>query len=198
MSAKLLLGMLGAGVVVAGTALATIPDSAGVIHACFKSTDAAKIGGAALAVIDSEAGASCKQGYEDVTFNQQGPPGPAGPAGPQGEQGPVGPQGLEGPQGPAGLSGYTISTNTFDVPAGGSGSGHADCPFGQVVLGGGVVGGSVDAINPVRVRASFPGEHAGTFIPRHTVWNAVLVNESAVGNDFTGRVYAICAYVDQP
>jgi uncharacterized membrane protein required for colicin V production len=37
-----------------GIAYATIPDSGGVIHACFKPTDATKSGGAALNVVDSE------------------------------------------------------------------------------------------------------------------------------------------------
>jgi hypothetical protein len=64
-----------------GIAYATIPDSGGVIHACFKPTDATKSGGAALNVVDSESGATCKTGDTALTFNQQGPPGPQGPPG---------------------------------------------------------------------------------------------------------------------
>jgi hypothetical protein len=124
---------------------------------------------------------------------ETGSAGPAGPPGPQGETGPAGPTGPPGPPGQGGFAAYSIYTNTFDVPAGGQGSGHADCALPQEVIGGGVTaaGGA-----PVRVRASYPSEHAGTFVPRHATWEATLVNESAVGNDFTGVVYAICAVVD--
>ncbi len=89
----------------AGIAYATIPDSGGVIHTCFKSIDATKLGGAALSVVDSESGATCKAGDTALTFNQQGPPGPQGPQGPQGDTGPQGPQGDTGPQGPQGDTG---------------------------------------------------------------------------------------------
>lgn len=83
--------------------------------------------------------------------------------------------------------------DTFNVPAGGQGSGHADCATSQEVIGGGV-----RATGPVRVRESFPGEHAAFLVPRHATWEATLVNESAVGNDFTGTVFAICAVVHEP
>src|SRR5436190_16480841 len=56
-----------------GIAYATIPDSGRVIHTCFKPTDATKAGGAALTVVDSESGATCKTGDTALTFNQQGP-----------------------------------------------------------------------------------------------------------------------------
>jgi hypothetical protein len=105
-----------------GVAYATIPDSGGVIHACFKPGDATKLGGAALTVVDSESGATCKAGDTALTFNQQGPPGPQGapgaqgPAGPEGPQGPAGPAGPEGPQGPIGPSnGYFHSSGLFQV-----------------------------------------------------------------------------------
>jgi hypothetical protein len=105
-----------------GVAYATIPDSGGVIHSCFKQSDATKVGGAALAVIDSDGGGACKTGDVELTFSAQGPPGPAGPAGPQGPtgsagpQGPAGSQGLAGPQGPIGPSnGYFHSSGLFQV-----------------------------------------------------------------------------------
>jgi len=85
-----------------GIAYATIPDSGGVIHTCFKGSDATKPGGATLSIVDSESGATCKTGDTGLTFNQQGPPGPQGDPGPQG---PAGPQGDPGPQGPAGPPG---------------------------------------------------------------------------------------------
>jgi hypothetical protein len=70
-----------------GIAYATIPDSGGVIHTCFKGSDATKSGGAPLSIVDSESGATCKPGDTGLTFNQQGPPGPQGPAGPPGPSG---------------------------------------------------------------------------------------------------------------
>src|SRR6266545_2596098 len=57
-------------------AYASIPDAGGSIHSCFKPTDATKVGGAALSVIDSENGGACKAGDTALTFNQQGPTGP--------------------------------------------------------------------------------------------------------------------------
>jgi hypothetical protein len=58
----------------AGAAYATIPDSDGVIHACY-----AKSGGA-LRVIDDSV-TNCKSGETAVSWNQSGQPGPPGPAG---------------------------------------------------------------------------------------------------------------------
>jgi hypothetical protein len=75
-----------------GIAYAAIPDPGGVIHTCFKPSDATKLGGTPLSVVDSESGATCKAGDTALTFNQQGPPGPQGL------------QGLPGPQGPPGVS----------------------------------------------------------------------------------------------
>jgi hypothetical protein len=93
--------VLGAG---AGIAYATIPDSGGVIHVCFKPSDAIKAGGAALAVVDSEGGATCKEGDTALPLNQQGPPGPQGPQGVPGPEGPQGPAGSQGPPGSTGPS----------------------------------------------------------------------------------------------
>ncbi len=81
-----------------GAALASIPDSGGVIHGC----DTAKDG--TLRVIDTDAGQACVKGENGLNWNQTGPQGPPGPAGPQG------PQGATGPQGPAGVSGYQIES----------------------------------------------------------------------------------------
>ena len=53
-------------------ALASIPDSSGVIHGCRSKTTGV------LRVIDSDAGQRCLAGEAELTWNQQGPPGPAG------------------------------------------------------------------------------------------------------------------------
>ena len=81
-----------------GIAWATIPDSAGVIHGCYRTANPAK---GALTVIDSEAGGTCPSGTVGLNWNQTGPQGPAGATGPTGPQ---------GPSGPAGISGYQVLT----------------------------------------------------------------------------------------
>ncbi len=69
----------GAALIAVGIGWAAIPDTSGVIHVCYKTTDATRLGGSALSVIDSAvAGATCKPGESELTFNQQGPIGPQG------------------------------------------------------------------------------------------------------------------------
>jgi type VI protein secretion system component Hcp len=86
--------------------LASIPDSAGVIHGCVNKTtgvvriiDTAKTGSLGQCV------ASGALAETAVTWSQTGPAGPAGPGGGQGPVGPAGPAGPQGPQGPAGPAG---------------------------------------------------------------------------------------------
>jgi hypothetical protein len=79
----------------AGVAYATIPDSQGVIRACYKTNKGD------IRVVDSGA---CAPGESPLSWNQTGPPGPAGAPGPQGPSGPAGPQGPAGPPGPPGES----------------------------------------------------------------------------------------------
>ena len=73
-----------------GVAYATIPDSQGVIHACY-----AKSGGA-LRVVDATV-TNCKTAETSLTWNQAGVPGQPGPQGTSGATGPQGPQGEPGP-----------------------------------------------------------------------------------------------------
>ena len=56
----------------AGTAWASIPDSGGAIHGCYKTA------GGKLRVIDS-ASAGCGTDESSLSWNQTGPPGPPGP-----------------------------------------------------------------------------------------------------------------------
>src|SRR4029450_6315281 len=97
---------LSAGVVVAaiggGAALASIPDSSGVINGCYQKN----VGN--LRVIDPDAGDSCRPSEIAISWSETGPRGPQGPPGPPGPQGPPGPKGdtgATGPQGPAGPAG---------------------------------------------------------------------------------------------
>lgn len=92
----------------AGISLASIPDSSGIIHGCYKS------GGTAhpLKVIDNSVTAKCPSGYTALSWNKAGPQGPAGPQGAAGPQGPAGPQGNSGlPAGYANesIDGYTLT-----------------------------------------------------------------------------------------
>lgn len=93
-------------------AFASIPDSSGIIHGCYKKS------GGTLRVID-DAVTQCDSRAEiPIQWNQTGPQGPQGPAGPQG---PIGPQGPTGPEGPAGPTGPQGDTG----PQGPAGSGGA-------------------------------------------------------------------------
>lgn len=67
----------------AGVSYASIPDSNGVIHGCYKPSNRATT----LKVIDTARTAQCPNGYDSITWNQTGPQGP------QGDQGPPGPVG---------------------------------------------------------------------------------------------------------
>lgn len=100
----ILLAFVAVALVIGGTAYASIPDSAGVIHGCYVT------GTGQLRVYDSESTTSkkCASNERSLSWNQQGPAGPtgpSGPAGPTGPAGPAGPTGPTGPQGPAGTSG---------------------------------------------------------------------------------------------
>lgn len=64
--------------VLSGVALASIPDSSGVIHGCYKTGNPNR---GSVIVIDTDAGQSCPSGYATLNWNQTGPQGPAGAAG---------------------------------------------------------------------------------------------------------------------
>src|SRR5439155_17433254 len=90
--------------------------SGGAIHVCYKPGDVTKVGGAALEIIDSEAGGSCKAGDTQLSFNQIGPTGPSGASGP------VGPSGATGPSGSSGSVDVQVfaaaGSETWTKPAG--------------------------------------------------------------------------------
>jgi hypothetical protein len=106
----------------AGAAWATIPDSNGVIHACFDSKSGA------LRVLDAPSH-SCTKFETSIDWNQHGlagpagapgpagatgasgPPGPTGPAGANGTPGPAGPAGPQGPAGAAATSLWAVVAN---------------------------------------------------------------------------------------
>ena len=97
---------------IGGVAYATIPDGAGVIHACYQKQ------GGQLRVIDTGNGAGCTQFEQGLNWNQTGPQGLQGPPGPQGVQGPkgaTGAQGQPGSQGPTGAQGPAGATHAYHV-----------------------------------------------------------------------------------
>jgi len=53
---------------------ASIPDSAGVIHGCYQTSNGS------LRVIDTDAGGKCSSGENPLNWNQTGPVGPRGPS----------------------------------------------------------------------------------------------------------------------
>ena len=112
----------------AGVAYATIPDSSGLIHACYKKSDSA------LRVIDSSTD-SCNKNETALSWTAQGTPGPIGPQGPAGPAGPAGPQGPQGPAGPAGAKGDTGSQGP-PGPAGATGATGATGPKGDTGAAG--------------------------------------------------------------
>ncbi len=101
--------LLGLAIVVAlalgGIAYANIPDSGGVIHACYKKNQGD------LRVIDTEKAQACLGSEEPLTWNHTGPQGIQGPSGPSGPSGPAGIQGPSGPSGPSGASHAYSDTN---------------------------------------------------------------------------------------
>jgi hypothetical protein len=112
----------------AGVAEATIPDSGGAIHACYKTSNGD------LRLVDPSGGGSCNSNETSVSWTQSAPQGP------QGDQGPAGVQGSTGPQGPAGLmvdpkTMIVRGTATGDPVIGGF-SKTLTCPQGTKILNG--------------------------------------------------------------
>src|SRR5262245_32343437 len=95
-------------------AQAAIPDSNGVIHACYKSNGQ-------IRVVNSAA--NCDANETALTWNQTGPQGVPGPA---------------GATGPSGLSGYEVINNVQNgaLQVGGNVDLVATCSTGKKVLGG--------------------------------------------------------------
>src|SRR4051812_9091798 len=85
-----------------GVAFGSIPDSGGVIHACYNKTNGK------LRVTDAtnpKLGACLASLESAVDWNQQGPAGPVGATGPKGDTGATGPAGGQGPEGETGPAG---------------------------------------------------------------------------------------------
>ena len=95
-----------------GVAYASIPDSAGVYHACkLRATGTIRLIDKALPA--SSLLGKCTAFEDAISWSQTGPPGSQGPQGPKGDKGDTGER---GPQGPAGTAGPVyFSTNERQV-----------------------------------------------------------------------------------
>ena len=159
------LGTVGVGaVVIAATAAsASIPDSGGSITACYVAGTTSSGAMAPLLVKDTSKG-GCPSGYTAVTWSLRGIPGPKGDPGPRGEPGP---KGDPGPAGPSGLSVTQRTGSAVRVPAGTSGSAFANCATGEHVVSGGF-----QALDPSSGTVSFDLEPA-QIGPLGTGWGVI-------------------------
>jgi hypothetical protein len=102
-NAVVALAAAGAAFAVASAVDASIPDAAGVIHACrITQPSLGPLG--ALRVVDTAAGQTCRLGEVALTWSQTGPTGGRGPTG---AHGPTGARGATGSRGPTGAKGAT-------------------------------------------------------------------------------------------
>jgi len=108
--------------IIGGVSYASIPDSAGVIHACYTNKRPHT-----LHLIDTAKAPTCPRGTTAISWSQSGAAGTPGPAGPAGPTGPAGKDGTPGAPGangtpgmpgPAGPTGATGATGAAG-PAGG-------------------------------------------------------------------------------
>lgn len=153
-----------------GIATATIPDSGGVIHGCYKPNANGSI--APLNVIDTSlSGGTCPANQTALTWSQTGPQGPAGPPG-------------ASTAGSAGL-------DTLFVRVLATGNATATCPADHpYVLGGG--GDAALHATPVKFSAPIvgglePSSGSESANPPGG-WFVGLVDQSA-----TAIAWAICA-----
>jgi len=136
----------------ATVAFGQIPDSDGVIHACYHTGN----GGIRVVNDDTEcsSGESPLDWYQVGATGGQGPQGPAGPAGADGAQGAQGPQGpagadgadgAQGPQGPAGVDGV-------DGADGAPGPQGPQGPQGPAGADGAAPGLASSTVGPLKIR----------------------------------------------
>ena len=107
---KLVIGsaVIAIGIGVGAFAYASIPDSGGVIHGCYKTSDGK------LRVVDS----TCASGETSLNWNQTGPVGPQGPVGISNFQ-------------------LVRHFYSVDLMAGDTNGYNVICPSGTVVISGG-------------------------------------------------------------
>jgi hypothetical protein len=138
---RLALAASAVGAVGAGLAYATVPDGAGLIHACYGNRDGN------LRVVDTYSGQACNARETALDWNRHGPAGPAGPPGPSDAFATSGLVHLEGYGARATVASIAVPAGSYVVTAAVNGYADAD-PDGD----GGVVascfapGGSITRI----------------------------------------------------
>jgi len=196
----------GGGVAWASGALGGVPDSAGVIHACYLTNPSFK----PMVLIDPTKGTTCPHGFSALSFNQTGPIGPQGIQGIQGSQGVAGPpgaagangaNGVAGAAGGNGVSGYEVVTqDTSGMNVGDTAT--ATCPSGKLALSGsGEITSEGDNGDIAMISGGRPLiSHAGWEITTDYHMTPAWVDAISNGNDFfsdagqlTVTVSVVCA-----
>lgn len=154
-----------AALVSGGAVWATIPDSSGVIHACYKTSNGQ------LRVIDTGLGATCNGSETALQWN------------------------VMGPTGPSGATNVVVRTDTETLVSNETATFTALCHAGEVATGGGfrVHGGA--SIPPLPVQISLSEPNSGPADPTDgdtpNGWRVVANNTDSVSHDVTA--YAVCA-----
>jgi hypothetical protein len=120
--------------VAGGIAYAAIPDSNGVIHACYLNAAGGQPQGS-LRVIDTAKSQTCKATETALNFNQTGPQGAPGAAGAPGPKGAAGPKGATGAKGPAGVNDAWWSSQLNLDPIEGGSANQSSLFFTNLVAG---------------------------------------------------------------
>lgn len=110
-------------------ALASIPDSSGVIHGCYAPQSDGHH--SPLSIIDTALShGQCPSNQTELSWNQTGPQGPQGATGATGPQGPAGPS-------TAGSNGLNIETETASAQNGGFATVYCPSDHPYAIGGGG-------------------------------------------------------------
>jgi Collagen triple helix repeat (20 copies) len=142
------------------------------------------VGAAALAACPN-GGVQVSDEYSDVGNICNGAPGATGPAGPTGATGP------QGPAGQNGVSGYNIVeapgvNSDYQLSGYTEAQYYAECPAGQVVIGGGWDG----PLGSITLNGDGPGPEINGSFPAES-WAIDVYNNSIAFNDVD--VWALCA-----
>ena len=165
------LGAVLAGLMAGGIAYASIPDSNGVVHACYqKNSGSVHVIGTNPTV----GGGACGSNELALDWNQTGPSGPSGPEGGSGQSGPSGPSGVLGREVVSNDETHGFGTYLME----------AECPTGKVAVGG---GGFTQAFsgNNIGFIQSFPEDFGSKSLWGVYAWNGTQIQ-------VTFRVYAVC------
>jgi hypothetical protein len=156
-----------------GIAYATIPDSNGVIHACYQTLKGS------LRVVDSTE--SCSNGEAPLSWNQTGPPGPPGVQGPPGPSGSSHAYTDSNEQWQAGLSPNATTITQLTLPAGN----YVVLATGSVVKNG--IFNTTGSDNDVKCFLNDPND------------NTLAASEATASGDYTAAVpYMLVGTVSLP